>query len=78
MFVCVSASYLHGVQCHEHSEAAQMFTFTHSVCGIGVLFIAAICGPGPFLIPVCTDVAHLLGLLCVLCIKQYQNVKSRL
>lgn len=57
---------LHRVECHENSKAAQMLPCTHSVCAIGVLLIATICGPGPSIIPVCTDVAHLSRLLSVL------------
>lgn len=66
MFVRLCVTYLHGVQGHEHCEAAQMFTCTHSMWGSGVQMIATICWPGASLIPVRTDVLHLIGLCDVL------------
>lgn len=54
---------LYRVECHENSKAAQVFTHTHCVCGGGLLFMTTICGPGPALSPVRTDVAHLRRLV---------------
>ena len=71
-------SYLNWIDRHENSKAAQMSTRAHSVCGIGVMSITTICGPGPSLSPVRTEVAHLSRLLSVLCTKQNHHIKSRL
>lgn len=80
LLICISCSlHLYRVESHEHSEAAQMMTYTHSMCAGVALLFATVCGPGPFLSPVRTDILHLhlfIRLLFVLQTKQNHYIKS--